>query len=108
MLKINYDETIEICQGDRGFFSITFKDYEITNSDLISFIIKNDDLTILKKKPFKIDSGIAFFELKTEDTINLNEGIYTYFVVVKLNEDICMNIVTEKEFKIKRGVIYEL
>lgn len=108
MFNIKYDETIEINQGDIGNFAISFTDYILTDKDRLIFVVKNNDRTIFKKDVYKIVEGVAHFKIDNSDTINLNVGTYNYYIAIKPYNMESFNVLSSREFIIKRGVINEL
>lgn len=108
MFKINKDESMELNQGDICNFALSFYDYKIEPKDKLIFVVKNNDTTVIKKDVYKIVDGIGHFKLDNNDTINLNIGTYDYYIAIKPYNMESFNILSNREFIIKRGVVNEL
>ena len=108
MFNIKYDDSMELNQGDICNFALSFSDYKLSEGDELIFVVKNNDVTLLKKDVYKIVDGVAHFKLDNIDTENIAIGTYKYYLAIKPINMQGFNILCDRDFILKRGVINEM
>lgn len=105
MVRISYDYSIEIVQGENGVIYFKSNDYKFKEGDKIIFGVFNDKGEFLfTKESTLIDNGLIYLELTENDIINLPIGEFLYSVKCHYDNDQITYLQEHNDIKIKEGI----
>lgn len=103
MFKVNDRKQISMTQNDFGEI-LPIKIYNVLTTDIIKFIIYNEEVIVLTKE-FNVDeNNIMNFKLSKKESEKLDVGYYNYAIKQYRGEELVDTLEKEKSFIVEKGI----
>ena len=103
------NNNITITRGDSEGIKLTFKNYELTEEDLIELTVRENlrSPIVIHKEAELMSDGTALITIQPEDTSKLDFGEYVYDVQITFVSGSVKTVVGPSKFFIGGEVTYE-
>ena len=101
MFKIDNSNKITMVRGDTAVFTLTLKDYVLSDGDQVKFTVKrnpNESKAYITKTITEFTDGKAIITLTESDTKSMDDGDYLYEVECRLQGGVVDTVITSTKF----------